>query len=112
RVLDLEHAHQLPAVLSEGVEDLARVVFQERSDEVFPALHRGQPSRSTRLLAVRMHTPMMTSTPASVPMRAASSLMIPLWSHSTLAPISTACRAISGVADGRRNTSTTSTSTS
>ncbi len=59
-----------------------------------------------------MQTPMMTSRPASVAIRYASSFTMPACSHRTRAPIATASRATSGVSSARRNTSTTSTATS
>ena len=40
RVLDLRDGDELPAVLAERVQDLSRVVLQQRSDEVLPPLHR------------------------------------------------------------------------
>src|SRR3954468_18084073 len=116
RVGDLRHRDELPAVLAERVEDLTGVVLEERRDEVLPLLHRCLLGRwagcyaapASRLLVVRMQTPMITVRPASSAMRRASSFTIPSWSHRTLPPRATAASATGGVSAARRNTSTTS----
>ena len=103
------HRDQLPAVVAERVQDLAR-------DCARAAARRSTPTRScvplpfrcSRWSVRRMQTPMMTSSPASLAMRYASSFTMPSCSQSTFAPIATASRAMSGVSSARRKTSTTS----
>src|SRR5262249_26993677 len=58
-----------------------------------------------------MHLSMTTVRPPAAARAAASSLLMPVCSHSAFAPIFTASSAIGGVSSGLRNTSTISTGT-
>src|SRR5712691_1019532 len=104
----LKNVHQLPPVLTEGVQDIARVVRQERRHEVLPFLHAHTPLLCSLRWVLMMHSPMITSSPPSSAIRRASSFTMSFCSHSTLAPTFTACLATSGVSSARRNTLTAS----
>src|SRR5207245_1979028 len=66
----LKNVHQLPSVLTEGVQDVARVVRQERRHEVLPFLHAHTPLLCASLRCVlMMHSPMITSSPPSSAIR-------------------------------------------
>src|SRR5206468_11767382 len=90
------------------VQELLWIVA--RRDETIPVLTPAQ-CRPPRMRACSIFTQrsMTTSSPASIAIRAASSLRMPSCIHSTFAPLAIASRAIGGISLGLRKQSTRST---